>query len=165
MGGEHELRPGVMAGRFRHEYGSGPLHLVAVVASFSLAGWALVQIFHTPNATNVAIWLFGAAIAHDLVLLPLYSLLASIAYRGLAGGRRDPLRISALNHLRVPAVLAGTLFLVWFPEILGLADPRFLHDTGRTTEPYLGRWLALTAAMFVLSAVAFAVRVRRARRR
>ena len=153
-----------MARRFRYEYGSGPLHLVAVAASFSLAGWALVQLFDTPNAVNVAIWLGGGVILHDLVLLPLYSLLAAIAYRGLGAARGDALRISALNHLRVPVVLAGVLFLVWFPEILGLSDPRFQHATGRTTGGYLARWLLLTGAMFALSAVAFAVRVRRAQR-
>src|SRR5207249_9716369 len=93
VGVQHALHPRVMDRRFRHEYGAGPLHLVAVAASFSLAGWALVQIFDTANAMNVAIWLLGAAVAHDLVLLPLYSLLASIAYRGLAGAHDDPLRI------------------------------------------------------------------------
>jgi len=154
-----------MARRFRYEYGSGPLHLVGVAAAFSVAGWALVEIFATPNAENVAIWLGGAALLHDLVLLPLYSLLGAIAYRGLGVARGSAVRVSALNHLRVPALFAAVLFLVWFPEILGLADPRFRNDTSLTTHGYLARWLLLTAAMFALSAMAFALRVRRSRRR
>ena len=39
-----------MARRFRYEYGSGPLHLVGVAAAFSVAGWALVEIFATLTA-------------------------------------------------------------------------------------------------------------------
>ena len=152
-----------MARRFRYEYGSGPLHLVGVLASFSLAGWALVEIFHGLYAMNIAIWLGGAVIGHDLVLLPLYSLLAAIAYRGLGPATGEPRPVRALNHLRIPAFLAEVLFLVWFPEILGLGEPRFRHATGLTTHGYLGRWLLITGALFALSAVAFAVRVRRAR--
>ena len=148
-----------MGRRFRYEYGAGPLHLAAVVATFALAGWALVEIFDTVRAADVAIWLGGAVVAHDLVLLPLYSLVARIGQRFLIP------RTSALNYVRVPAVLSGFLFLVWFPEILGLADPRFMNDVGRSTSGYLSRWLLLTAAMFVISAVAFGVRVRRERRR
>src|SRR5207253_9921907 len=45
MGREHALHPRVIARRFRYEYGAGPLHLVAIAASFSLAGWGLVEIF------------------------------------------------------------------------------------------------------------------------
>jgi len=151
-----------MARRFRYEYGSGPLHLMAIAASFSLAGWGLVEIFGGLNPANVAIWLFGAVIAHDLVLVPVYSLLAAIATRGLGVASGGSLRVSALNHLRIPAFLAAVLFLVWFPEILGLGEPRFRHATGLTTHGYLGRWLLITGALFAFSAVAFAVRIRRA---
>ncbi|MFY9922402.1 MAG: hypothetical protein WAL26_29065, partial [Mycobacterium sp.] len=35
---------------------------------------------------------------------------------------------------------------------------------GQTQEPFLGRWLLLTAAMFAMSAVAYGVRVALARR-
>jgi hypothetical protein len=164
MGAEHEVHPGLMARRFRYEYGSGPLHLVAVVASFSLAGWGLVEIFHGIYPTNIAIWLGGAVIAHDLVLLPIYSLLAAIAYRGMGVGGDGAGRVNALNHMRIPAFFSGLLFLVWFPEILGLSDPRFRLDTGLTTQAYLSRWLLITAALFALSAIAFAARVRRTRR-
>lgn len=152
-----------MARRFRYYYGSGPMHLVAILASFSLAGWGLVEIFGGIHPTNVAIWLGGAVVAHDLVLLPLYSLLAAIAYRGLEVTGGDALRVSALNHLRIPAFFSGSLFLVWFPEILRLGEPRFRHATGMTAHPYLGRWLLITGALFALSAFAFALRVRRAR--
>src|SRR5438128_2607357 len=84
----------------------------------ALAGWGLVEIFGGLNPANVPIWLFGAVIAHDLVLVPVYSLLAAIATRGLGVASGGSLRVSALNHLRIPAFFSGLLFLVWFPEIL-----------------------------------------------
>ena len=42
--------------------------------------------------------------------------------------------------------------------------PAYLAATGQTQEPFLGRWLLLTAAMFAMSAVVYAVRLAVARR-
>lgn len=153
-----------MARRFRHEYGSGPLHLVAIAASFALAAYALLQILDQPRALDVVLWLGAAVVAHDLVLLPVYSLMALIAYRGLDVSSAEPVRVAALNHVRLPALLSGLALLVWFPLILGLSD-RYERATALSIEPYLGRWLLLTGAAFALSAVLFAVRVRRLRAR
>ena len=153
-----------MARRFRYEYGSGPLHLVAIAASFALAAYALLQVLDQPRALDLVLWLAAAVVAHDLVLLPVYSLMALIAYRGLDVSGGDPVRVAALNHVRLPAMLSGLALLVWFPLILGLSD-RYERATGLGIEPYLGRWLLLTGAAFALSAVLFAVRVRRLRAR
>ncbi len=153
-----------MARRFRYEYGSGPLHLVAIAASFSLAGYALLQVLDQPRSLDVVLWLGAAVVAHDLVLLPLYSLMAAIAYRGLGVARGEPVRVAALNHLRIPAMLSGLAFLVWFPLILRLSD-RYERATGLQIEPYLSRWLLLTGVAFAVSGLAFAVRVRRERGR
>ena len=54
-------------------YGSGPLHLLVLICSFALAAYALVRLFSL-RPLEVAIWFVGAAILHDLILLPLYSL-------------------------------------------------------------------------------------------
>ena len=153
-----------MARRFRYEYGSGPLHLVAVVASFALASYALLQILDQPRAIDFVLWFGAAVVAHDLVLLPVYSLMALIAYRGLDVASAEPVRVAALNHVRLPALLSGLTLLVWFPLILGLSE-RYERATALSIEPYLGRWLLLTGAAFALSAVVFAVRVRRLRAR
>jgi hypothetical protein len=149
-----------MVRRFRYEYGSGPLHLTAIGASFALAGYALLQILDQPQALDFVLWLAAAVIAHDVVLLPVYSLMALIAYRGLGVSEGQPVRIAALNHVRLPAMLSGLMLLVWFPLILGLSD-RYERATALSIEPYLGRWLLLTGAAFAISAVLFAVRVRR----
>jgi hypothetical protein len=155
-----------MARRFRYEYGSGPLHLVAITASFALAAYALLQILDQPRALDFVLWFGAAVVAHDLVLLPVYSLMAVIAYRGLDVSRGEPARVAALNHVRLPAMLSGLMLLVWFPLILRLSD-RYERATALSIEPYLGRWLLLTGAAFAVSGVVFALRVRRlqARRR
>ncbi|MYX97595.1 hypothetical protein GT045_22965 [Streptomyces sp. SID486] len=148
--------------RFVRWYGSGPLHLLALLASFALTGYAVVRLFDT-QPLRVAVWFVGAAVLHDLVLLPLYSLAdlpaRSVLRHRATGGPAVPW----INHLRVPAFLSGLLLLVWFPLVLRLASP-YTRDTGLSDDVYLGRWLAITGVLFAGSAVLFALRLRRVRR-
>jgi hypothetical protein len=65
-----------------------------------------------------------------------------------------------INYVRVPAALSGLLLLVWFPLILRLQSP-YHASTTLSADPYLWHWLAVTGTLFLLSAVAFAVRLRR----
>lgn len=157
--------------RFRSNYGATPLHLVLLLASFVIAGWAVSHVTSTGPTLNFVLWFAGAIVVHDLVLLPLYSLLAGAGYRLLrvegAGrqmlGEPTALPIRTLAHLLVPTAISAIVFVVWFPLILGLSESRYRADTGLSTSGYLGRWLLLTAALFLISAVAYAVRLRRAR--
>jgi len=144
--------------RFREAYGAGPLHLIAVIASLALAGYALVEIAERPAPFNFAIWFGLAIVAHDLIAFPLYSLLGAIAGRALLpAGEAGRL---ALNHVRVPALLSGLSLVVWFPLILGLDEVRYVDATGLSADPYLGRWLLLTALLFAGSGVLLAIRLR-----
>ncbi|MET8615298.1 hypothetical protein [Streptomyces misionensis] len=148
--------------RFTRWYGSGPLHLLVLLASFALTGYAMVRLFAV-QPFAVAIWFVGAAILHDLVLLPLYSLADLSALSVLRHRAADGPAVPWINHLRVPAFLSGLLLLVWFPLILRMSAP-YTKDTGLSDTVYLGRWLAITGVLFAASAVAFALRLRRARR-
>ncbi|MFF9404679.1 hypothetical protein ACF1B0_03960 [Streptomyces anandii] len=148
--------------RFVRWYGSGPLHLLVLIGSFALTGYAMVRLFAV-GPLEVAIWFVGAVVLHDLVLLPLYSLadvsvLSVLRHRGTEGPA-----LPWINYLRVPAFLSGLLLLVWFPLVFSLASP-YPGDTGLSDGVYLGRWLAITGVLFAASAVAFAIRLRRARR-
>jgi hypothetical protein len=148
--------------RFVRWYGSGPLHLLVLVASFALTGYAMVRLFAV-QPLEVAVWFVGAAVLHDLILLPLYSLadlsaLSVLRHRATAGPT-----VPWINYLRVPAFLSGLLLLVWFPLVFRLAVP-YPGDTGLSDSVYLGRWLAITGVLFAASAVAFAMRLRRVRR-
>jgi len=110
--------------RFRYEYGSGPLHALGLAASFALTGYAVLRIAGGPSPLSVLLWFVAAIVAHDLVLLPLYSSIDRIGARVLRPAR-SPRAISPLNHVRVPALLSGLMLLVWFPLVLGLSDPTF----------------------------------------
>lgn len=143
-------------------YGSGPLHLLVLIASFALTGYAMVRLFAV-RPLEVAIWFVGAAVLHDLILLPLYSLADLSALSVLRHRATDGPAVPWINYLRVPAFLSGLLLLVWFPLVFRLAVP-YPGDTGLSDSVYLGRWLAVTGVLFAASAVAFALRLRRVRR-
>jgi hypothetical protein len=148
---------------FRREYGAGPVHLLAVLTSFAIAAYALSRVFDlVREPERVGLWLVGAIVAHDLVLFPVYALLGAIAAGALVpDASRDRLRIAALNHLRVPALFAGLLLLVWFPLIASKAPSTFMRATGQDVGVYFERWLLATAVLFGASALMFALRVRR----
>ncbi|MGW5657525.1 hypothetical protein [Streptomyces humi] len=148
--------------RFVRWYGSGPLHLLVLITSFALTGYAMVRLFAV-QPWEVVIWFVGAAILHDLILLPLYSLADLSALSVLRHRAADGPAVPWINYLRVPAFLSGLLLLVWFPLVLGLTVP-YPGDTGLSDRVYLGRWLAITGVLFAASAAVFAVRLRGARR-
>ena len=139
-------------------YGASPLHLLALLACFGLAGYAAVRLASS-HPVAVAAWFLGAVIGHDLLLMPLYSLADRSAMAALR--HREPQLPAApwINYLRVPAALSGLLLLVWFPLILRLRSP-YQASTTLSADPYLWHWLAVTGTLFLLSAVAFALRLR-----
>lgn len=144
---------------FYRWYGANPLHLLTLIASFALAGYAAERLLaREPMA--ILIWFAGAVIGHDLLLMPLYSLADRSAMAAVR--HREPQLPAApwINYVRVPAALSGLLFLVWFPLILRLQSP-YHASTTLSADPYVWHWLAVTGALFLLSAVAFAVRLRR----
>jgi hypothetical protein len=146
----------------RNRYGSSVLHLLAVLATMAVAGYAFIAIVARPNAINVLLWFGGAIIAHDLIAFPLYSALALVAGRTAALGAEalGTRRMAALNHVRVPVLLSAIALVVWFPLILGLSADRYRDDTALSASVYLGRWLLLTAALLIGSALIYAVRLR-----
>lgn len=154
---------------FRRLYGSGPLHLLALVASLLLAGAGVVGWFDsytTPDEERILIWLLGAIVAHDLVLLPLYSLLDRVAF-GARHARRTgppPDHAPAWVYVRVPALLSGLIFLVFFPEILLLGNQTFNVASGLNQNVYLSRYLITCGVLFAVSGLAYAVSLGRARR-
>ncbi len=148
--------------RFRYEYGASPAHLLVALTSLAVSAWALAQVFDVLSAPGrFLLWFLGAIVLHDLVFLPLYSLLDRAAAGALTRGREPTrLRIAALNHLRIPALLSGLMLLVWYPLVLSKAAAGFENTTGMSTDVYLDRWLLLTAVLFLGSALLLAVRAR-----
>ncbi len=138
----------------RSRYGAGPLHLVLLLASFALAGAAALKIAPDPLRLRYLAWFAGAVLLHDLVLVPAYTLLDRGATAVVGRG--------AVNHLRAPTLLSGLLFLLFAPVILRRSEPAYGTASGLTQEVYLGRWLAITGVLFLVSAVLYVVRRRRA---
>ncbi|MFJ3171994.1 hypothetical protein ACIPJK_14570 [Streptomyces roseus] len=149
---------------FRRRYGASPLHLLLVLASFALAAYAGVRLLKG-DTLGVALWFVGAALLHDLVLLPLYAVTdraAQYLFRegaGAAEGSR-PTRPS-VNYVRVPAFVSGLLLLVWWPLILRRVG-HYTAATGLPADVFLGHWLLITAALFAASAATLIVRGLRA---
>jgi hypothetical protein len=148
---------------FRRGYGGSPLHLLALLASFGLAGYVVSRLFvEDAPLLNLAIWFVGAAVGHDAILYPLYAIADVIAHARLFRRYRRPPSIAGvawINFLRVPVALSGLLLLLWFPLILGGREQAFFAATGLSTDVYLGRWLGITGGLFLGSALLYAMRI------
>jgi hypothetical protein len=232
-----------LARGIRRWYGASPLHLLALLAAFALAGYALHGVIEAGQWRGFAEWFVVAIIGHDLLLFPLYSL-ADLSLRGLLPARLSrrrpvppaaaestgarPTRVESavarstsagpaapgpahpvptakqttgwdhltapakpaspaqteptpaspaqteptpatarvagpplINYVRIPVAFSMLLLTVFFPLILGLSQPEYHRASGLNTQPYLWRWLAITGVMFVISAVTYALRMRR----
>lgn len=138
------------------------LQLLLHAAAFAVAFYALAQIFRGGSAVNFILWFAGAALLHDLVLLPLYSLLDWVAR--VPRRHRSVREIALINHIRTPALISGVLLLVYFPTILGLTDANYLAATGHHPAGYARNWFEITGVLFAASALLYAIRVMRAKR-
>ncbi|WP_331283885.1 hypothetical protein [Streptomyces sp. H39-S7] len=139
----------------RARYGASPLHLLLVLCSFALTAYAGMRLLKG-DTLRIVIWFVGAALIHDLVLLPLYSL-TDRATQALLGSRpgsgkhhRTPKQW--INYLRVPTFVALLLLITWYPLILNKV-PGYHAATSLPSDVFLGRWLLITAALFAASAL------------
>jgi hypothetical protein len=78
--------PRALAGWVRRWYGAEPLHLLALLAAFALAGYAVRGVVAAGQWRGFALWFAVAIVGHDLLLFPLYSL-ADLSLRRLLPGR------------------------------------------------------------------------------
>jgi hypothetical protein len=156
---------------FERLYGASPAHLLGALASFAVIAVAAMGWFVEPaiSLKYILIWFGGAIVAHDVLALPLYSALDRLTALRL-GRRRAParegqrVRVPGRVYLRVPAILAGVIGLVYSPEILNKGDATYFIASGQHQHVYLGRYLALVAVLFALSGLAY-LRSRLTRRR
>lgn len=158
-----------LAMRFRQIYGANPVHLLTMVGGFALLGYLIVtaepSTLWKPEGSwwkSMALWFAAAIIFHDLVLFPVYSLADRCL--GVPAKHRREARVPVRNHLRVPALGSGLILLIFLPDIIEQGAQKYFDDTGLTQQPFLGRWLMLTAIMFGISAVSYAIRVVSVRR-
>lgn len=147
---------------FRKLYGAGPFHLLTLIAGFALFGYAVATLgpaqLWNPRTwwQSIVVWFAAAVILHDLVLFPLYALMDRAM---TAGSRLGPRRVPVLNYVRMPLLASGLMLLVFLPGIIEQGGPWYTAATGQTQEPFLGRWLLLTAVVFGVSALVYATRL------
>lgn len=153
-------------------YGAGPLHLVVVLASLTLAAYtiSLLGIAELWDGEvwwqSILVWFVGAVLLHDLFLFPVYALADRLLGRLLRrdGASTRPANVSLLNHIRVPALGVGLLTLLFLPGIIEQGGSSYANATGQTQDPFLVRWLLLSAALLGLSALAYGIRIIRTRK-
>lgn len=145
---------------FERRYGAALPHLSMMLFTVILVAYSLhvlgVRTLWNQNVwwQSISVWFIGALIAHDLVLFPLYGL-ADRALTATGAVAAVPM----LNYLRVPALATALTFVVFFPGIIEQGSDTYFAATGQRQDPFLFRWLLLTAGFFTASALAFAVRV------
>ncbi|HWH29325.1 MAG TPA: hypothetical protein VNU26_10245 [Mycobacteriales bacterium] len=148
---------------FARRYGARPWHLLVLLALFAATGYVASRLLGDPTLPSIVLWFVGAAVVWDLVLGPALSL-GDLGLR-TALRRRRPAGVRPLNYVRVPALLSLLLLVLWAPLVLQRSEAVYRAKTGLTQDPYLERWLAVTAVLFAASAVAFLAAVWRGRRR
>jgi hypothetical protein len=166
------VRDRMFTARFRRRYGDSPAHLVILVASFAVCGYAAARLLDR-DWFDVAKWIVLAAVLHDLVLVPVYGGADWLVHRALGTGggtaprpgprSRGRTRVALVNHIRFPAFLSLLALLVYWPLISQGHNRYYTSATGLTPDVFLTRWLLITAALFALSGILFGVGRWRAR--
>jgi len=147
---------------FARRYGAGPLHLLGLLASFAFAGYVVDRVITVKDPIGIAVWFAATLVAHDLFLFPLYSLAdRSLGVRARRHPEHLP-RVPWINHIRVPVIMSGLLLLISFPLVFRLDTTDYHAATGLNPDPYLARWLLITAILFATSAVLYALRLGKA---
>jgi hypothetical protein len=144
------------------------LSAIAVVGHLAVIAVAAFAISRTlevasTDGLNFVIWLVAGAVLHDIVLLPLYSLVDMVSRLAMSD---HPLRrIHAANHVRFPAAISLVVLLVYSPTILDRNPGTFERLSGRpqATDP-LEAWLWITLGLFVVSGAVLAFRLLSERR-
>lgn len=148
--------------RFARLYGAHPWHLVAMLGLAVVTAYAVTRLLGGPALIKIVIWFVGAAVVWDLLLGPAYAGGDALLRKALGRARSSGVR--PLNYVRVPLALSSLLLLVWAPLILQRSESIYQAKSGLRQDPYLERWLAVTAVLLLVSGALYALAVRRARR-
>ncbi|MGH3626479.1 MAG: hypothetical protein ACRDRL_03415 [Sciscionella sp.] len=148
----------------RKLYGSHPIHFLLLLACFALAGYTVAVL--GPGALwnrtvwwhSIVVWFVAAILVHDIVAFPLYALADRVLGGLMRSSSLSRTAVPPLNYLRLPALAAHLLLVLFLPGIIEQGTATYHAATGQTQSPYLARWLLITAALFVISALAYALR-------
>jgi hypothetical protein len=136
----------------------GPLFWGSAVAGWALIGWGVRGALHHRIDTRpgqLARFLLGGALAHDLILAPLVLLAGVAVARAVPGPWRAPVQAALF--------ISGTLVLFSYPEVRGYAH--VLRNPTSLPHDYVANLVVVLAAVVVgTAAVAVARRFSASRR-
>jgi hypothetical protein len=143
--------------RWHRLYG-GPLWTLPIlIGCFAVTGYVADKVVSGPMAVRIIVWFAAAAVLHDFVLFPAYSLIdrAISAWRPRAGSTLIPV----INYVRVPAALSLLMFLIYLPTIFGRGAGAFHAASGLGQIDIFLRWVLLSLGFFIVSGVIYLFRL------
>ncbi|HYO02496.1 MAG TPA: hypothetical protein VET27_11720 [Mycobacterium sp.] len=154
-----------LSARFRQLYGEHVLHLIVLLGALALGAYAISvlgfdQLFN-PRVwwQSIAVWFAVAVIGHDLILFPLYALAERFLPKERSHAKpANAQRVPLTNYIRLPTMATALTFALFFPGIIEQGAFTYIAATGLTQEPFLQRWLLLTAGFYLTSAVCYVVK-------
>lgn len=156
---------GNLTASFKRLYGEHILHLIVLLGALALGAYTVLvlgidQLFNSGVWwQSIAVWFVIAVIGHDLILFPLYALADRLLPRGRSAAEAPhPQQVPLTNYLRMPTLACALTFMLFFPGIIQQGAFTYTAATGLTQEPFLQRWLLLTAGFYLASAVCYVVK-------
>jgi hypothetical protein len=136
-----------MRSRRRH-YGAGPWHCWAYWRASQSPRTAITRVFAQGGWKAILVWFVICVILHDGVGWPIYALADRVlTRRARPGAARGEPGVTWINHVRVPTVISGLLFVMFAPMIFRLSNS-FEGVTGFSENVYLWNWLLVSAILF-----------------
>jgi hypothetical protein len=136
-----------------------------MVGCLIVGAYAAFCAWRQGGAFTIAVWILAGLILHDLVGFPVYSYVDRVIQSRTFPVGKPRLKVSWLNHIRVPMFLSAVLLITAFPLIARLSANQYERLSGVSESAYLLHWVAITFALFGLSGLLFAYRLWRAGRR
>jgi hypothetical protein len=137
-------------------YGGPVWTLPVFIGCLLVTGYVADKIVEGPMAFRIIVWFAAAAVLHDFVLFPAYTLLDRAT--GAIRLPRSAGLHSAINYVRVPAALSLLMLLIFAPTIVGRGSRAFYAASGLGRIDVFVRWVLLSLAFFVISGAVYLIR-------
>jgi hypothetical protein len=139
--------------RWRRLYGGPIWTLPVLLGCLALTGYVADKVINGPMASRIIVWFAAAALLHDFVLFPAYSLIDRVMSAIHARSRIE--RNPVVNYVRVPAALSLLMLLIYLPTILGRGVDTFHAASGLGRTDMFLRWLLLSLSFFGASGAVY----------
>ena len=143
--------------RLIRSYGGPIWTLPVLIGCLVVTGYAAEKILKGPMALRIFLWFAAAAVLHDFVLFPAYTLLDRAA--GAIGLAQRATSRPVINYIRVPGALSLLMLLIYAPTILGRGSRTFYAASGLGRIDVFVRWMLLSVSLFAVSGVVYVLRL------